>query len=324
MPCGICCNYLYFWIMIYLAPIQGFTDYVYRNAYANTFTGIDSYFIPYITVKNDKILNKYKKEILPANNPGGTSIPQVLAKNAEELLFMTENLSELGYSEINLNLGCPYPMVTNRGKGAGLLNQPETIKDMLHIFFLKSEAKLSIKLRAGLHSEEEIKSVIPILNDFPVTEVIFHPRIAAALYSGEVNESAFLYALEHSIHPLAYNGDIFSYRDYTDRKNRFKTVENWMLGRGVLMNPFLPIQIRQITITKDEMLTKLRSFHASMLNGYLNSMDNEGNALNKMKQFWTYFSFNFQDREKAYKLVKKVKSLPDFQALTERLFLDFY
>ena len=310
--------------MIYLAPIQGFTDFVYRKAYSKLFTDIDKYFIPYISVKNSQILKKYEKEILLQNNLQKSVVPQVLAKDETELLFLSALLKEVGYNEINLNLGCPYPMVTNREKGAGILPYPEKLKKMLAVFFEKSDLKLSIKLRAGLISPNDIENIISVLNDFSLTEIIFHPRIAKQLYKGEIYDSAFQFATKNLKHKLVYNGDIFSLHDYNIRNQQFPEIDTWMLGRGILMNPFLPAEISNNSISADEKIKKLKEFHQLIFDGYSETMDNWGNVLNKMKQFWSYFSFSFPNQKKVFKAVKKSKKLADYVAAVQKAFFSLY
>lgn len=310
--------------MIYLAPIQGFTDYIYRKAYSETFTGIDKFFIPYITLKNKEVLNKYKKEVLPENNPQEKVIPQVLAKDSKELLHLAKFLKVLGYHEINLNLGCPYPMVTNRTKGAGLLPHYNEIRIILSDFFEKEELKLSIKLRAGLDSPDELENVIPVLNEFPLTEVILHPRIAKQLYSGNIYTSAFQFAIDNLKHKLVYNGDIFSLSDYTENKEVFPKIDDWMLGRGILMDPLLPLEITEESFSADERITKLKEFHQLVYDEYLLKMDNTGNVLNKMKQFWSYFSYSFPNQKKTFKTIKKTKNLNEFGSSSQKAFYSLY
>ena len=306
--------------IIYLAPLQGFTDFIYRKAYAEIFHEVDAFFIPYISVKNNQILRKYEKEILHENNPKTRVIPQVLAGSVNEMLFLSEILEDKGYTEINLNLGCPYPMVTNRGKGAGLLPHPDKLKELLSSFFEKTNLRLSIKLRAGLHSVNEIEQVIPLLNQFPLTEVIFHPRIAKQLYDGEIQWSAFHYAQQNLKHRLVFNGNIFSVDDFKQCRQKFPEIDNFMLGRGILMNLFLPAEIKNIEIQSKEKREKLKEFHQLVFKYYSESMDNEGNALNKMKQFWIYFSYNFPEQRKSFKLIKKANGLSKYQSAVKLIF----
>ncbi|MDO8951425.1 MAG: tRNA-dihydrouridine synthase family protein [Draconibacterium sp.] len=307
-------------LSVYLAPLQGFTDFIYRKAYSEIFQGIDTFFIPYISVKNNQILKKYQKEILPENNQQTRIIPQVLANSADEMLFLSKILEDKGYTEINLNLGCPYPMVTNREMGAGLLPHPGKLQAILTSFFEKSNLRLSVKLRAGLHSANEIEQIIPVLNEFPLTEVIFHPRIAKQLYEGEINNSAFQFAENHLKHKLVYNGDIFSVDDFKNKQQLFPQTAHWMLGRGVLMNPFLPAEIKNIEIQAKVKAEKLKEFHQLIFKYYLETMDNEGNVINKMKQFWIYFSYNFTEQRKSFKLIKKANGLSKYQSAVQLIF----
>lgn len=305
---------------MYLAPLQGFTDFVYRKAFSEIFQGIDAFFVPYISVKNNQVLKKYEKEILPENNPQTRVIPQVLAGSASEMLFLSGYLNDFGYNEINLNLGCPYPMVTNRGMGAGLLPHPEKIREILTAFFESTNLRLSVKLRAGYYSANEIEKLVPVLNDFPVSEIILHPRIAKQLYEGETLDEAFLFAVQNVKHRLVYNGNIFSADDFRKKQQKFPEIRHWMLGRGVLMNPFLPAEITGMNIDLKSKSRKLREFHQLVLKLYSEKMDNEGNALNKMKQFWIYFSFNFPEQQKCLKLVAKNKNPANYNWLVNEIF----
>jgi len=297
----------------YLAPLQGFTDFVYRRVYSQLFSGIDAFFIPYISVKNNEVLRKYEKEVLPANNQQTQVIPQILAASAEEMLFLTNYLSSHGYTEINLNLGCPYPMVTNRGMGSGLLTSPEKIEQILSAFFKNTNLKLSVKMRAGLVSATEIEKVVPVLNQFPLSEVILHPRVAKQLYAGDIIVQAFEFAAASLKHRLVYNGDLNTVDDYHRIHQKFGQTNCFMLGRGVLMNPFLPSQIKGFVLNEFEKKEKLAEFHRLMFEEYLKEMDNHGNALNKMKQFWIYFSYHFPEQRKSFKLINKANSLNKYQ-----------
>jgi len=300
--------------------LQGFTDFVYRKAYSEIFQGIDAFFIPYISEKNNQILKKYEKEIHPENNPQIRVIPQVLAGSADEMLFLSKILEDNGYKEINLNLGCPYPMVTNREKGAGLLPHPDKVQKLLSSFFEKSNLRLSVKLRAGLQSANEIEQIIPVLNQFPLTEVIFHPRIAKQLYDGEILNSAFQFAQQNLKHKLVYNGSIVSVDDFTAFRQKFPEIDNFMLGRGILMNPFLPAEIKNMDISSKEKSEKLKEFHQLVFKYYSECMDNEGNVLNKMKQFWIYFSYNFNNQRKTFKAIKKASTMNRFKQETHQIF----
>lgn len=305
--------------MIYLAPLQGFTDFVYRNAYAEVFDGIDLMYIPYITTQKAQLLRKYEKEILPENNSNGKSVPQILVKDETEILELCSLLRDYGYREINLNLGCPYPMVTNRGKGSKLLEEPERLERILAFFFENFQIELSVKMRAGFETANDIEQIIPVLNRFPVKRVIVHPRIAKQLYSGTINTSAFQYAADHLFQAPVYNGDIVSPADYQKRSAMFPMVSDWMLGRGVLMDVFLPGKIHGRVYSEMQKREMLLRFHSKVLVPYMRLADNSGNALNKMKQFWIYFSHHFERKQKVFKIIKKLKATNFLEAGVEKL-----
>lgn len=309
--------------MIYLAPIQGFTDFVYRKAFYQVFTGIDSFFIPYISLKNEAIIRKYIQEIWPENNPLKIVVPQVLVKDSAELIQLAHILKEYNYQAVNLNLGCPYPMVTKRGKGAGLLPFPEKIEHLLAEFFDNSDLQLSVKFRAGLFDKSEIEKIIPVFNSFPLNELIFHPRIASQLYKGEILNDSFKKAQDQLKAELVYNGDIFTVDDFNKKRELFPAINNWMLGRGVLMNPFLPAEINGEFILHSEKAEKLSLFHQLVFEGYAEKLDNTGNVLVKMKQFWAYFSFVFSQQKKVFKQIKKIRKFENYIDTVRQIFVQF-
>lgn len=309
--------------MIYLAPIQGFTDFVYRKAFYQVFSGIDSFFIPYISLKNETVIRKYVQEIWRENNPQKTVIPQVLVKDSDELILLARVLKEYNYQAVNLNLGCPYPMVSKRGKGAGLLPFPEKIERLLTDFFDKSDLQLSVKFRAGLYDKSEIEKIYPVFNSFPLNELIFHPRIARQLYKGEILNDSFKIAHDQLKAQLVYNGDIFSVDDFKKKQELFPSVKNWMLGRGVLMNPFLPAEINGEFILRSEKAEKVRNFHQLVFEAYSEKLDNAGNVLLKMKQFWAYFSFVFSQQKKVFKLIKKIRKFENYVDTVNQIFVQF-
>ncbi len=305
--------------MIYLAPLQGFTDYTYRKVFSEYFGGVDAYFIPYISVKNAALLPKHIKEIIPENNPQKNVIPQVLFSNDNELQLLLTVIQSNGYKSVNLNLGCPYPMVTNRGKGSALLTDPEKLKNILHNS-LKNKLEISVKLRSGLTNETDILKIITVLNEFNLKEIIYHPRVASQLYRGEINSDLFQLVSEKSIHPVVYNGDILTLEDFVSRNQTFKNTSSWMIGRGILQNPYLPNEISGIYTSPDEKLIQLKNFHDELFENYSNQLSGGGHVLNRMRQFWIYFSYSFQNQHKTFKKIKKAKSIESYNAAIAEIF----
>lgn len=312
-------------IKIYQAPLQGATDFSYRAAFSRVFGGIDKFFIPYISYgKGREIKKSQLREVFPENNTALPVVPQVLFSDQAELLDLVGILIGFGHAEINLNLGCPYPMATNRGRGAAWLEKPEQLKDMLEVLFSKDlPAKFSVKMRTGMTDNKDAKSIFKVLNEFPLEEIIFHPRTASQMYAGKANPELFQEAVSLVKHPLVYNGDIQSISDFEEFKVIFPEQNSWMIGRGMLMNPALPSGMKGIEFEKKELRRKMRELHDLLLESYSGRLDGSGHILMKMNQFWTYFCESFENPHKAMKLIKKAGNQNKYNAAVAEIFSNF-
>lgn len=312
-------------IKIYQAPLQGFTDFDFRKALVESFGGIDKYFVPYLSYgKGREIKKSQLREVFPENNVSLPVVPQVLFSDQSELFDLITILIDYGYQEINLNLGCPYPMATNRGRGAAWLEKPEVLNEILQQLYAKSfPAKFSVKMRAGMTNDRDFKSILEVLNLFPLEEVIFHPRTASQMYDGKANPQLFAEAISQVRHPLVYNGDIFSVTDLQELKKLLPEQNNWMIGRGLLTNPALAAQLKGEVFELKALRIKMREFHDQLLEAYSARLQGDGHIVMKMSQFWTYFSESFENPHKAMKLVKKSSSLLKYNAAVTEIFRSF-
>ena len=312
-------------IKIYQAPLQGFTDFDFRKALAESFGGIDKYFIPYLSYgKGREIKKSQLREVFPENNGSLPCVPQVLFSDQAELFDLVSVLIDYGYKEINLNLGCPYPMATNRGRGAAWLEKPEALNEILQQLYAKGfPAKFSVKMRAGMTNDRDFKSVLEVLNQFSLEEVIFHPRTASQMYDGKANPELFADAISQVKHPLVYNGDIFSVANLQELKKLLPEQNSWMIGRGLLTNPALAAQLKGEVFEPKALRMKMREFHDQLLEAYSARLQGDGHIVMKMSQFWTYFSESFENPHKAMKLVKKSSSLLKYNAAVTDIFRSF-
>jgi len=312
-------------IKIYQAPLQGFTDFDFRKALAESFGGIDKYFIPYLSYgKGREIKKSQLREVFPENNGSLPCVPQVLFSDQAELFDLVSVLIDYGYKEINLNLGCPYPMATNRGRGAAWLEKPEALNEILQQLYAKGfPAKFSVKMRAGMTNDRDFKSVLEVLNQFSLEEVIFHPRTASQMYDGKANPELFADAISQVKHLLVYNGDIFSVANLQELKKLLPEQNSWMVGRGLLTNPALAAQLKGDVFEPKALRIKMREFHDQLLEAYSARLQGDGHIVMKMSQFWTYFSESFENPHKAMKLVKKSSSLLKYNAAVTEIFRSF-
>lgn len=308
--------------IIYQAPLQGFTDFTYRKTLHAVYGGITKYFIPYLSYGKGKEIKKSQlKEIFPENNTGMQAIPQVLFSDQNELSSLVKILTDHGYQEINLNLGCPYPMATNRGRGAAWLDNPQALNEILSLLFENvPDVKFSVKMRAGMNDAQQIDSVFEVLNKYPLHEVIYHPRTASQMYSGKADASLFVKAHAIAKHPMVYNGDICSVEDLQALKALMPEQQTWMTGRGLLMDPALALKLNGNGMDVASEKKKLREFHDRLLEEYASRLQGSGHLLAKMGQFWVYFSESFDNQHKTLKMIKKAGSLIKYNAAVAEIF----
>lgn len=308
-------------IQLYSSPLQGFTDFRFRQAFQSYFGGIDRFIAPYIRVKGKhEIKPARERDLLPENNQGLDLIPQLISRDADEFISVANFVQKLGYRELNWNLGCPYPMVAKRGMGSGLLNAPEKIDEILKRVSAESDILLSVKMRLGYESPEEIFRVLPVLEKHTLTNIAIHPRIGKQLYRGEVNLPAFEECLGQTSHVVFYNGDITSVQRFREMKDRFPAITHWMIGRGLIADPFLPAMIKADSPQYPENRYEIfSSFHDTLLSSYEEALSGPRHILMKMYSFWEYFIYSFPDSPKGLKKIRKAQSLSVYREAVKQL-----
>jgi tRNA-dihydrouridine synthase len=304
------------------SPLQGFTDFRFRNAQNKIFGGIDTFYSPYIRLNGKMVIKpSYERDLLPENNLDLEVIPQVITNDADEFLFVAKYVRELGYKELNWNLGCPYPMVTKSGMGSGLISNPEKINNILHRAHTESDILVSMKMRLGYENSEEILDVLPILDTYPIKNIAIHARIGKQLYKGGVNLDAFQLCIDNTKHKLYYNGDITSVAKFHEMQARFPSIDHWMIGRGLISDPFLPSMIKNNTseypINKIELFS---AFHDTLYAIYSESLSGSTHILLKMYHLWEYFSTTFSNPHKVLKKIKKAQSIRNYEAAVAEIF----
>lgn len=303
-------------MILSLAPIQGMTTANYRNQFHKIFGGIDTYYTPFITTTHqDKCSKSLFKDADKTHNDSSIDlVPQLLGNCGDDFKAYAKVLVEMGYKTINWNIGCPYPMITKRQRGSGILPYPEMIRSFLDTVCQDKNYQLSVKMRLGLNSVEEGPKVMAVLNDFQIHEVIIHGRIGAQKYSGTVDLDAFGDLLMMCQHDVVYNGDIFTVEDYHNITKRFTNLKGVMLGRGALNNPFLPSMICGKVYDEDEKYEKLRLFHREIFDDYQAILSGDTHLLHRMKEFWSYTAQPLDPSGKLFKQIKKAKTLPAYEA----------
>ena len=307
---------------IYLAPFQGITGHVYRENYAKHFMGIDKFFTPFFTgIHKAKSLSSKAAEFENTKHKRITVIPQILSKDADEMLRFANYCYEKGFVEINWNLGCPYPRVANKKRGSGLIPFPELADEILAQLMPVMPIRLSVKTRLGFFSPDEILKLIAVLNHYPISELIIHARIGKQLYKGEVNIAAFEEAASTSNIHLAYNGDIFTLSDFDSFDQRFTNIQTWMIGRGLLVDPFLPAIIKGLPLPEfSQRKLIVRKFIDDMYFGYRKKMNDRLQVINVLKELWGFLSYSFNDPHKVFNRLKKTKTFDEYEDAVNSIF----
>ena len=309
-------------ITLLSSPLQGFTDFRFRNAFHKYFGGIDTFYSPYIRLNGKFVIKPaYERDLLLKNNNTLTVIPQIMTNDAEEFLFVSKYVKSLGYNELNWNLGCPYPMVTNRGMGSGLICQPAKIDEILDRVHSETDLIVSMKMRMGYENPEEILDVFPLLEKYPLKNIAIHARIGKQLYKGGVDLESFQRCLENTSHKIYYNGDITTLAGFNEMQERFPNIDHWMIGRGLIADPFLPMMIKnQQAHYPENRLEVFSKFHDTLFSEFEQSLSGAKHITLKMLHYWEYFVQTFNNPKKVVKKIKKANTIAAYdQAVREIL-----
>ena len=310
----------------YAAPMEGITGYIYRRTHAKHFGGCDRYYMPFVDPKDHaSLMRKEKKDMDPDNNRGIPVVPQILTNKAERFLSLYVLCRDMGYPEVNLNLGCPSGTVVSSGKGSGFLADPDRLRSFFEKIFEKrgpEDIPVSVKTRLGMKDPEEISALMDIFNDYPLGEVIIHARVREDYYRQPVRLEAFGQALSVSRHPVCYNGDLYDEACVRSFRERFPQVDRVMLGRGLIADPGLPARLASGEAGEDRMdYRAVRDFLRELCDEYEKEIGN--NALFKMKEIWTYMLPRFDRVPSVGKKLMKSRRLSDYRIHMEAVFREY-
>lgn len=294
---------------IILAPMQGLTELLFRRAYCRCFPAmIDSAISPFLSLTHGNLADAKKKigDVLPeANKDSIPVVPQILGNEPQEFIDLANHLFDIGYDETNWNIGCPMRKIAHKHRGSGILPYPNEVEKVLQTIIPQLKPQLSIKMRLGYYDTDEIESLIPVLNKFPLKRVILHPRIGKQQYSGHADLQAYLSVAQRIIHPMVYNGDIVQLPDFITVQEQIPNMTEVMIGRGVLYNPLLPIQIKCYCgdISEQQLQqaeNNVRLLMKELLKDIETYMPTEQAMVRKCKEYWVLMhkAFMVSEEEK--------------------------
>lgn len=302
----------------YFAPLEGITGFHFRNIHHDMFPGVHKYFAPFkCACQSIGFRDRELKDLFPENNAGIPLIPQLLSNDADSFLTAARQLQDLGYEEINLNLGCPSGTVISKYRGAGFLSLPEELDRFLDAVYSRCPVRLSIKTRLGLEPEDSFESLLSIYAKYPVSELIVHPRYGREGYRGTPHLDAFAAAYDRWDSTLCYNGDLNRAEDLDPLLRRFPETDAVMIGRGCLANPGL---IRTMETGSALTLPEFQEFEQRLYACYASILSGDRHILFRMKELWAYFIFLFPDSRKQLKGIRKAQTCRDYEAAVLRLY----
>lgn len=307
---------------IHFAPLQGATDALFRFLFEKHFDGIHLFYTPYLQLENDGGIKRSKFRDVEEDKLREKTVVQILPKNLEEFHRLADEVSDLGYTGVNVNMGCPYPMVRNRGRGAGLLNHSDILVEIIDEGVARFGDRFSIKARTGIENHNQFNDALERTRSLDQLKVILHPRTAVQLYKGKASVNNFAELVDkYPEIQWIYNGDIDSASFFDQLAPRFHHIDGWMIGRGLLKNPFLAEQICGIANTM-EPIDRIYKFLNEYIEQCLIESNDVGHALNRISQFSIYFSHWFEKQSKVAKIFKKAKNFKDIDKCRFQLQLD--
>ena len=232
-------------LKIYMAPLQGLTEAPYRNAFEKHFGGVDVYYTPFIRWEHGGLRRKDVRDLHPDANKVGHLVPQIIAASAEEAEQILAQVVPYGYQEVDLNMGCAFPMLVKKGKGCGLLPEPERVRGLLQVVERYPDISFSVKMRLGYENAAECMELLSVLNETRLSRVVVHARTGRQQYKGECDREAFLRFARECRHPVVYNGDVTTVESLSELQQGMPFLEGVMMGRGLLAAPWVAIEYHE-------------------------------------------------------------------------------
>lgn len=274
-----------------LAPLRGVTIRAFREAFALPikeagFTEAFTPFIPAMPGLDPMKDRELQHSALSTLHSALKLTPQFIGKDPTCLRECLKKIKDAGFDTADLNCGCPFPMVRNKGRGSGILKTPDVLRKMMEVGCEEmGDNKFSIKTRLGVERTDELEKLIPLINMFPLRFLTVHSRTAREMYEGECHHEAFERIKEICRVPVVENGDL----DYRNKEG--------MVGRSF---------IRALGEREDieELLKKYIEISEAELCG-------DRPVLGRLKELIAYFkdSPNWSRRWQLIKICRSVEEL---------------
>ncbi len=309
-------------IKILFAPLQGYTTGPYRKAHAEIFGGVDAYYAPFLRIENGLPREKDLRDLETDSHTNFKVVPQIIANSVHEFKTLAEALLQKGFSEIDFNMGCPFPMQVNRHRGAGILSDINAVQEIMDEIRKMSGAttetapiKFSVKMRLGQNSPDEAFALLPLLNDTPLAHITLHPRLGKQQYKGAIDFSSFERFYNECKHTLVYNGDLTTVSQINELERKYPKLAGIMIGRGLLARPSLAAEYKGAS--PQELLGKILQMHQAIFDNACKTYQGDSQILSHVQTFWDYLEPNIP--KKIFKKIKKAGKLGEYKEAVAQL-----
>ena len=300
------------------APMEGITSCLFRRTHAACFPDADRYFAPFLAPDGSgRCKDGAWRDLRPENNPAGLPVPQILTNRSEAFLSVSRELAAMGYTEVNLNAGCPSATVVPKHKGAGMLQDLRSLDDFLAEVFSRCTLRVSVKTRLGMSSSAEFPAILEVFRRYPLAELIVHARDRAGMYRSRPDTAAVAAALSSCPFPVCCNGSVVDRDSFDAAVAAAPGLERIMLGRGAAADPALFRELRGgHPLEKEE----LRDFLARYEDALCASGIGEHYTLGRLKELWFYTAALFPGDTRGLKHLRKAQDLSDYRDSVNHLF----
>ena len=291
-------------IPVLAAPLQGVTDTVWRIAQHDVFGGVNAYYAPFMRVEHGEVRRKDLRDVDPERNTGTTLIPQILACQPDHALMMVDALKQMGYTRIDINLGCPFPPIALHRKGSGMLAYPDLAEALFQALATVDGVQWSVKMRLGWDRNDQWRDILPLLDIIKPVNIAVHPRTGKQQYKGDLDVGQFEALLAASPWPVIYNGSLRTVEDIENTIQRYPTLAAVMVGSGLAANPGM--------LAPGATPADYRRFHDLLVDGYTEQLNGgEAQLVRHLQDIWQTFLPG--TAHKLFKAIRKSRTLDQYQ-----------
>lgn len=297
----------------HFAPVQGHTDAPYRHFHAQSYETSMTYYTPFIRVEHGNLRPRDLRDFTSELNSESHLVPQIIFRDEEELQILVKLIKENGAKEIDLNMGCPFPLQTGHGRGAAIIGNKNLAERVAEIIRQNEDIVFSVKMRLGLNDPDEWRKILPELNKVSLSHITVHPRIAKQQYGGELDIARFRQIVEQSRNPVIFNGEIKTPQDIESVIGANGKIAGVMIGRGLLGRPSLIKEFEEgCEWDKVRRIDRMLAFHRMLFDHYSLSLCGDSQIISKIKPFWEYAEEEIG--RKAWKAIRKAGNIAKYHS----------